>query len=605
VLKKVDQMAEWKNVTDNELAAMKGIVAAAAEGDKRDAPEPGTSRSSMNAKVHPEVLRSYKSHLKAVRGITVIHESLFTASQDGSIIKWDLTTGEPLGTMQGHRDWVTCLASSEESLFSGSCDQTARKWNEVGECSLVFVGHTKAVWSVAAVVPGELLTSSADTTARQWESDSGKCMRVMRGHDGCVWSIASSPDGTAYTGSEDCTIRVWGHDGSMEGGIQGVSDGILGGNKAGVLDVATTPHRLVSGAGDGIVMVWELGTWDCLVIIEAHQGPVTSLSAFGNTIVSGGCDRCARQWSLDTGRHTFTYRGHSDEVTALYVHQRLLFTASDTGAVNQYYLVGEDTKGEVQDKPGSSSASLPPKRSRAELDKEIHDLKKDLELHQLRAKAHPEVGRKKADVEAKSAAAGLTILGAEVALNSSSCLRKFLTTSPLARAASLVQAYLKGRKARRLVGREYSATVVQAGVRGHEGRKLFHQHYCATVIQAAIRGKAARKQVAGMNLDHIKFSSMWRRSHFETLRMRHEMLRNEEETLHNKVGTLREQMAKQELLGVEYDRDGDGFVDHTEWHDGHHEGSPEEQHLSTKDGMKLQVLTEMKVSQPHRMSRPV
>lgn len=44
----------------------------------------------------------------------------------------------------------------------------------------MFVGHTDAIWGLAALGP-YLVSVSADYTARHWEVDSGQCLRVLRG----------------------------------------------------------------------------------------------------------------------------------------------------------------------------------------------------------------------------------------------------------------------------------------------------------------------------------------------------------------------------------------------------------------------------------------
>ena len=56
-----------------------------------------------------QALRTYQGHQRAVRGVTALGEYLYTASEDGTILIWDLTTGDKVGILNGHRDWVTCV----------------------------------------------------------------------------------------------------------------------------------------------------------------------------------------------------------------------------------------------------------------------------------------------------------------------------------------------------------------------------------------------------------------------------------------------------------------------------------------------------------------
>jgi WD40 repeat protein len=55
-----------------------------------------------------------------------------------------------------------------------------------------------------------IVTASADTTARIWDTATGKEIAVLRGHDDAVYSAAFSPDGLRIvTASADTTARIW------------------------------------------------------------------------------------------------------------------------------------------------------------------------------------------------------------------------------------------------------------------------------------------------------------------------------------------------------------------------------------------------------------
>ncbi|CAG7853501.1 Vegetative incompatibility protein HET-E-1 [Serendipita indica DSM 11827] len=171
---------------------------------------------------------------------------LASGSRDRTVRLWDGTTGASLGTLEGHTDWVQCLAFSPDGrrLASGSGDRTVRLWDGTTGASLgTLEGHTDWVQCLAFSPDGRRLASG---------SGDGTC-------------LAFSPDGRRLaSGSGDGTVRLW-------DGTTGASLGTLEGHTGG-LCLAFSPdgRRLASGSGDGTVRLWDGTTGASLGTLEGH-----------------------------------------------------------------------------------------------------------------------------------------------------------------------------------------------------------------------------------------------------------------------------------------------------------------------------------------------
>jgi len=95
-----------------------------------------------------------------------------SASSDGSLILWDIATGQVI-----HR----------------------------------YLGHDNAVWDLDVSPDGRyLLSGSDDATLTLWDFETGEELRRFSGHTASVWNVVFSPDSqTAFSVSLDGALIQW------------------------------------------------------------------------------------------------------------------------------------------------------------------------------------------------------------------------------------------------------------------------------------------------------------------------------------------------------------------------------------------------------------
>jgi ribosomal RNA-processing protein 9 len=161
---------------------------------------------------------------------------IYSASKDGSIIKWDFWTGKRLhvfegglkptnklkkylGTVKlkeqvGHNDIVYALAASYDGKYiaSGGKDKLINIWSVSEDKHLkAFIQHRDSVTSLAfRKGSNQLYSASMDRTIKLWNVDELAYIETLFGHQDNITAIDTLQRERCVTsGARDRTVRMW------------------------------------------------------------------------------------------------------------------------------------------------------------------------------------------------------------------------------------------------------------------------------------------------------------------------------------------------------------------------------------------------------------
>ncbi|KAK9810336.1 hypothetical protein WJX72_008917 [[Myrmecia] bisecta] len=237
--------------------------------------------------------------------------------------------------LRGHTGGINkvLLTPGGIDVITASADSTARVWDmEIGDCVLLLEGHTGPILDMATAADGSLLiTASEDQTACVWELEKGTCLSVLEGHTGALNGVALDAYGRiAVTVAADGTARVWdlasGKCAHMLQGHAGL--GV-------VWSVALTPdgRRAVTTSEDFTARVWDVVSGTCAHVLQGHSGWVVdvALTADASRAITASHDGTARVWDLWTGACEHVLEGHVGRINAVRVAttEKTAITVSD------------------------------------------------------------------------------------------------------------------------------------------------------------------------------------------------------------------------------------------------------------------------------------
>jgi WD40 repeat protein len=315
----------------------------------------GTARIwRIDGREEPIVLRG---HTAPIRHAEFDREGsrVVTASHDRTARVWRSDGSGASIVLRGHESvlWMARFSSDGARVVTASDDRTARVWraaepesdfvfhagdhlfranvdptgtrlfafytNDTGRMSTTrgrswsMRANTGAIFRARFNSDGtQIVTTSADGTARIRPSDGVGETIVLRGHAGAVLKAEFSPDGSRVaTVAQDRTARVWRSDGTGTPLIlehDAPLTLLLRFNRAGT--------AILTATTDGTARVWHLQA-PGPIVLRGHEKPITDLdfSPDGSRVVTASWDGTARVWSLD-GRAPVVLRGHGGVVWA-------------------------------------------------------------------------------------------------------------------------------------------------------------------------------------------------------------------------------------------------------------------------------------------------
>jgi WD40 repeat protein len=293
--------------------------------------------SSVSAQ-DPRLRATLQGHTGKIVGLAFSpdNKTLASASYDGTLKSWDMTTGKERATLGEYKGCLGYVAFSPDgkTLATGAIGSPGgfpdlgdvRLWDvATGKVRTTLKGSTddlltgaagEYVHSVAFSPDGKTLAAmNGDVTL--WDLATNKeRVTLTGGHTEAdkesaypvypVMSVAFSPDGkTLAAASRDMTVKVW--------DVATARRSTLSGHTHAVYSVAFSPDgkTLASASGDKTVRLWDLATNKERAILKGHTELVMSVafSPDGNILASASYDKSVKLWDVATGKERVTLKG--------------------------------------------------------------------------------------------------------------------------------------------------------------------------------------------------------------------------------------------------------------------------------------------------------
>ncbi|KIJ60810.1 hypothetical protein HYDPIDRAFT_116664 [Hydnomerulius pinastri MD-312] len=297
-------------------------MASSPSGSSTPSSKPSTEAPSPSSQTPLKVLEGHSGLVWRV-AFFPYGRRLLSASHDGTLIIWDVESGEIEKKVTGHTGRVNSIAIAPDgSIFaSGSDDEMLRFWHGLTgepEGPPIATGFKDdGVWDISFSPDGLRVAATGGRYVQIWDTHTREPIAApLEVPDGGWYTTAFSPDGSRIAADAgDGTVRVWD---SVNGEVVFES---LKGHSGRVQCAVFTPdgEQLVTCAEDNAICRWDMESGELIgTPLEGHTREVYGVvpSPNGKILASSGGDNTVRFWDLKTGDSKPTFLQHGDWVTA-------------------------------------------------------------------------------------------------------------------------------------------------------------------------------------------------------------------------------------------------------------------------------------------------
>lgn len=175
-----------------------------------------------------------------------------------------------------------------------------------------------------------------------WRKGHVKSVSILEGHSAWI-SCLRFNDSKIVSGAGDKTIRVWDlHTEKLEKTLKA---------PRGVLCLQFDEQKIVSGYMDNTIVIWDMAEGRRINTIKGHAGRVWAVQFDDQKIVSGAADKSIRLWDLATLQCTHSINGaHTDGISCLQFNENNIVSGAADSVVKVWdmrtYRCTQTLKGE-------------------------------------------------------------------------------------------------------------------------------------------------------------------------------------------------------------------------------------------------------------------
>uniref|UniRef100_A0A7S2W2E0 CAP-Gly domain-containing protein n=1 Tax=Mucochytrium quahogii TaxID=96639 RepID=A0A7S2W2E0_9STRA len=260
--------------------------------------------------------------------------SILSAGMDSKMCLWK---GTRCTDLEGHRGSIskTLVTENGRNAISCSYDKTVRVWSlSRSQESGCFKGHKSPILEMA-LNQGILFTGSRDGMVMAWDLGGGSGFKLRdQKQNGHVTSLTTLDDTLFVSGDQSGTVRIWD---VRDPSANTVSAGVHSGGAVNAISSTTNGDLVTAGADKAISYIDPRQLSRPIYRVENHKDFIYSLALTSTHILSGSGDGLLLVHELSTGRLNYGLGANTAGVRCILTSSDYMIAAGDDGKAMTYF----------------------------------------------------------------------------------------------------------------------------------------------------------------------------------------------------------------------------------------------------------------------------
>lgn len=329
----LDEEIESESDAESEDADLRTKADLSTEDEEEETPQEKKLRLAKQYLAELEKEEAEKRETDHVTHDAISHrlqqDALEQSGQLHKVVSDQYTCPDPsaVHVLRGHQLPVTCavVSSDSKTAFSASKDGTIIKWCLESYRKLhvipggrkgtekTHVGHTACVLCLAVTTDGKYFaTGDANNLIHIWDPATCKLVHTFRGHRKPVTGVAFRRNShQLFSAGQDRMVKIWNLDEmAYVESLYGHQDCIT------AIDSLMRERAVSCGGRDRSVRIWKVME-ESQLVFHGHSGSIDCVSLINESnFITGGEDNCLCLWTVMKKKPSFTYRNaHSASIS--------------------------------------------------------------------------------------------------------------------------------------------------------------------------------------------------------------------------------------------------------------------------------------------------
>lgn len=251
----------------------------------------------------------FRGHTNWVNTIFVNNSQLISGSRDGTIILWDIETGEKLKIFAISSQDITAICCNNHIIVAGTIGGDIYILNAgTGEIIKRWAAHLLRINSLF-LDSEQLISCSNDCKIKIWDIKAGYCIRELSGY-------YMSYDNRQIVSVSRSHIYIW--DRKKREYIHDIHLPVFYKPTA----ITYDGDIIVTGHSNGMIRIWKADSEDPIYSIQGHDDEISTIIFGNNILLSGSKDRCIKVWMFDEQKQIkckSIFEGHTSGISSIIV----------------------------------------------------------------------------------------------------------------------------------------------------------------------------------------------------------------------------------------------------------------------------------------------